>query len=1363
MPSDSDWKTLDITSFGHRELVIIRRREEGLVDWCIEPFHSAIYKVKVGRWLRVHQDKVAHLSEALLQDVDLAAEVFPSRRIVLGRQKSQSNTRGSEPASNDNDGLTGTMATPTWLLLYLLLPNCICNAKSRMRKPIATQALHMIGVLTRIAYEGHSAASATGSSGPALHTKAGSATVCADGTLTMDSKLTTWNNKSLELASDGNSVADVHIQRDSVAGVLWLWSRIIMTHRVRGLNVTGDKMKTALKLVSEVLHWLQLGLSKWAMKQDEPCTAQMIAMQRAGRRTHPGILTRLSKMNRKSKTVQAWKELGLAVDTSGRSLCKRNSAQYMWILRKMTVGSQKTIWQPKRRKRHIGIGRRNKEEPLGKRCRTEESQASPLASGEKRQNLVAEIIFDSTHFASKDIQVNLVYCPIPDIAAYVPPMSLRHIRWRTAEPGEELSEQDWEQFHKSGFRTRARMESYDCIKYLNHIVEVAFAKGLTAFKCPASLLPMEAGSVRIYNQACQQWYRVSAEDRLADPSTSASGVDASILGVPELPNELLDPCKVNVLLATLDQKQSQWTAMHCCTSAKGLNLMFLFRSDGYHRSWRDMQWAQNHAKGGFQHSSCQLNYALNVNYQQGFFLAKREEVKKEWEVMFPQPGPKFQSLYHNMALDARVSPSTSGVVSRALYIRHVLDNKSYEQKGVFLKQCSWYSIIKLLNEVDTVWHARKYMAEEVANMLLKSKSKKAKEQACAVADQILAFMQNPSDSGVSKVDGKEAHKAEMRALRKRVGNALLLAPRLMTAGNLLNARIMLLIARLAWTEQSWWSQMKTTPQQDREITVKYALGLGEALLKKMWKDALFRHIELHRLGWKIVENAPVTDFESGSGEVLNVSALVPERLMSFLCHFFEARWWSYAWMRFALPEGFAAVLAEGEQGMESLQFLRTLWDAAILAETITNTGHPSAAGVISLRQEIYWLDWPVVQWILRLMSHFLWAPHTTVVNLLMTLFLRLGDTLCIEETHRIGRCMEKRDQQADVLDLLNFFAELMTEKTPLVRRGVSHVRPSEAGAYVQTGDSKPPVPWNRACCTEAPIPLPDGMRVAEKMEKGTFETRNPASGRPSIAAAQALVHLYRHDRLSLAGNMWHCLTLIPHSVVRSAHDVFLVMAQGKFAARAWRGSPLASGAKSGGRRWGFNINYDLVWIFTEDILEWHSIDVQWVGNLEDVETYGFVAVEATSAEPDVPVIVEALIQRGPHKLRQEDRKKLIRLATRSDSHSPSESGESLLHGPIPPVSWQGNLPAELFFIQHHMQGHPREEEYIKRLEKWHAAERKKRSRKPKAPADGGKHSDTSSASSTSSDDGDEVNNALTFVALDNMDESNRSEWIKEKK
>ena len=401
-----------------------------------------------------------------------------------------------------------------------------------------------------------------------------------------------------------------------------------MTHLARGSNVTRSILTLALHLVSVVLEYLQLGLSRWAIEQEEPCTAQMIALQKAGRRTRPGILTRLMKMNRKGKAVRSWTELGLQVETSAKALNARAAAQYMWALSRLTVGSAKTKWRPKKRKRRIGIGRQA--EPLGKkheRCDTEEILALPLASGEKRR-LVVEIIFDSTHFASKDIQVNVVYCPIPDIAAYVPPMSLRHLRWRTSEAGELLSEQDWEQFHKFGFRAKARMESFDCIKYLNHISEVASGEPLTAFGCPVSLDRMQAGSVRIYHQASTRWYRVGAEDRLTNASASASGAGVDVLGVPELPNELLDPCKVNVLLATLDQKQSQWTAMHCCTSPQGLNLMLLFRCDGFHRSWRDMQWAQSHAKGGFHHSSCQLNYALNVNYQQGYFLAKRGEIKK---------------------------------------------------------------------------------------------------------------------------------------------------------------------------------------------------------------------------------------------------------------------------------------------------------------------------------------------------------------------------------------------------------------------------------------------------------------------------------------------------------------------------------------------------------------------------------------------------------------------------------------------------------------------------------------------------------------------------------------------------------------
>ena len=93
------------------------------------------------------------------------------------------------------------------------------------------------------------------------------------------------------------------------------------------------------------------------------------------------------------------------------------------------------------------------------------------------------------------------------------------------------------------------------------------------------------------------------EERCKASSASASGIEEP-LGQQELPNELMDPALVNVLLATLDQKQSQWTAMHCCASPTGLNLMFHFRSDQFHRSWRDFQGTTKHAVGGLSTKCC---------------------------------------------------------------------------------------------------------------------------------------------------------------------------------------------------------------------------------------------------------------------------------------------------------------------------------------------------------------------------------------------------------------------------------------------------------------------------------------------------------------------------------------------------------------------------------------------------------------------------------------------------------------------------------------------------------------------------------------------------------------------------------------
>ena len=142
--------------------------------------------------------------------------------------------------------------------------------------------------------------------------------------------------------------------------------------------------------------------------------------------------------------------------------------------------------------------------------------------------------------------------------------------------------------------------------------------------------------------------------------------------------------------------------------------------------------------------------------------------------------------------------------------RLVLDNETYVKKGELMKQSAWYSIIKRLDRIDDLWHVSLYMAEKTAEMLTRTPGKGAKDRIAEVAASVLEFMksQDPSASGGCTDDGKEAYLAQMRALRKKAGNALLLCPRLMHAVNLVNGRIMLLIAKVAWAEQSMWSQLK---------------------------------------------------------------------------------------------------------------------------------------------------------------------------------------------------------------------------------------------------------------------------------------------------------------------------------------------------------------------------------------------------------------------------------------------------------------------------------------------------------------------------------------------------------------------------
>ena len=65
----------------------------------------------------------------------------------------------------------------------------------------------------------------------------------------------------------------------------------------------------------------------------------------------------------------------------------------------------------------------------------------------------------------------------------------------------------------------------------------------------------------------------------------------------------------------------------------------------------------------------------------------------------------------------------SGAELQRLYQDLIVENDTYDKKGEFMKQSSWYSIVKLIHRQDRVWHARRWQAERVAQLLTGNKGK----------------------------------------------------------------------------------------------------------------------------------------------------------------------------------------------------------------------------------------------------------------------------------------------------------------------------------------------------------------------------------------------------------------------------------------------------------------------------------------------------------------------------------------------------------------------------------------------------------------------------------------------------------------
>ena len=89
-------------------------------------------------------------------------------------------------------------------------------------------------------------------------------------------------------------------------------------------------------------------MSKWAVNVEEPTSAVMLSLQKQGRRTHPGIFSRLMAEGNKRKTVKLWQGLGMSVQTHAGILEDRVASQYMWFWRRLVMGPEKQFWKPAR-------------------------------------------------------------------------------------------------------------------------------------------------------------------------------------------------------------------------------------------------------------------------------------------------------------------------------------------------------------------------------------------------------------------------------------------------------------------------------------------------------------------------------------------------------------------------------------------------------------------------------------------------------------------------------------------------------------------------------------------------------------------------------------------------------------------------------------------------------------------------------------------------------------------------------------------------------------------------------------------------------------------------------------------------------
>jgi hypothetical protein len=439
------------------------------------------------------------------------------------------------------------------------------------------------------------------------------------------------------------------------------------------------------------------------------------------------------------------------------------------------------------------------------------------------------------------------------------PQALRELSWRVGAAGTKISEAEAKVFGEKGLRPQQGMKIYDTIRCLNHVLSISTGRTLADFQV-GPWEPMLPGSIRHWDVGQQRWLRTSSVDGAPPPmDVDAAGASAGNVGAApqendtlELPDEQPRADQAPLLLLTMDQASAGWAAAHflAAPAPGGMGLLVHFQGDTFHRSWNDFRWACGRAKGHIKHSMIQMTICYNCNYGpwlRAAFMAKKKEALLEYISM--SQGHEVPSLMAHAstwgcvallaAQDAREpTPGDEEGLTR-LFDEQVLCNHNFQKKGPYVKMCSWYSIIDAIEYYDPVWTSWKHLMEWLSTNLLPTSAKKSRDK----VTQELAGAMDDAHSMTST-----DHKAQLMEIKRSAGNVLLMTPLLLTAENLFNMRLLLLVGQPLRTEQSLWASCKTTGDAQRKHSIALSCGSGLQFCRELWRHVTFDARELERLG-----------------------------------------------------------------------------------------------------------------------------------------------------------------------------------------------------------------------------------------------------------------------------------------------------------------------------------------------------------------------------------------------------------------------------------------------------------------------------------------------------------------------------------